>query len=246
MLRPMMVPYRLFYDERKSSIPNVFQVRSEENGSHFTGLRILDMLSRGPNAVNPDYVAMSRIRAYFADTFNMLDDAEKNLNIFLRSGVIESNNRVDEYADSIDAIKITAYGRYISDVLVHDFSYLDLVCLDCGVHNEGVAHALANLGNADRDLFLGSRKRERITARITKVRTFLDYLANEEAIEREVYSLDAADRIIMESLRSMYDVDERRVVKSANRNYGADTSPDAPGQEVADVDAGEEELFSPV
>jgi hypothetical protein len=158
-----------------------------------------------------------------------------------------SNNRVDEYSDSIDAIKITAYGRYIADVLAHNFSYLDLICLDCGIHNEGVSNTLALLGNADRDLFLASHKRERITARIKRVRTFLDYLTKEEAIEREVYNLDTTDRIIMESLRSMYDMDERRVLKSANRNYGADSSPEALGLEIADVDtdAGEEETFLP-
>lgn len=90
VLRPMMVPYRLFYDEQRSSIPNLFQVRSEENESHFTGLRILNMLSMGASSLNPDYVALSRIRAYFPETFNMLDDAEKNLNMFLKSGVVEA------------------------------------------------------------------------------------------------------------------------------------------------------------
>jgi hypothetical protein len=74
----------------------------------------------------------------------------------------------------------------------------------------------------------------------------LDYLAKEESIEREIYSLDAADKIIIASLRSMYDIDERRVARSANRNYGADPSPDAPGQDVSDADSGEEDLFVPV
>ena len=242
VLRPMMVPYRLFYDERKSSIPNVFQVRSEENGSHFTGLRVLDMLSKGARTVNPDYVPLSKLRAYFADTFNMLDDVERNLDVFLQTGVIESNNRVDEYVESIDAVKITAYGRYIAEVLVHDFAYLDLVCLDCGVHDEGVANTLSQLGNKDRDLFLDSRKRERILARVAKVQAFLGYLAREETIEREVYNLDAADKTIMDSLRSMYEIDEERVLRSANKNYGAAPAADGSGMEVADVDPGEEPL----
>lgn len=246
VLRPMMVPYRLFYDERRSSVPNLFQLRSEENASHFTGLRVLDMLSNGPRTVNADYVPMSKIRAYFADTFNMLDDVEKNLDIFLQMGVIESNNRLDKYQDSIDSVKITSYGRYIAEVLVHDFSYLDLVCLDCSVHDEGVSHSLAEFGNRDRDLFLNSKKRERITARIAKVRAFLDYLAKEETIEREIYSLDAADKTIMDSLRATYDLDERRVVRSANKNYGGDPYADAPGMETPESSESDEDLFPPV
>ncbi|REK17945.1 MAG: hypothetical protein DWQ37_05335 [Planctomycetota bacterium] len=244
VLRPMMVPYRLFYDERKSSIPNIFQIRSEENGSHFTALRLLDMLSKGPKAVNPDYVAVSKIRAYFADTFNMLDDVEKNLDVFLRGGVVESNNRVDEYVDTIDSVKITPYGRYIFDVLSHNFSYLDLVCLDCGIHDEGVANSLSELGNKDRDLFLDFKKRERITARIRKVRTFLDYLSHEENIEREGYGLDASDKKFMDVLRPAYDIDEQRVIRSANRNYGSDPSLDADGSEVneGDDESGEETI----
>jgi len=221
VLRPMMVPYRLFYDERKSSVPNVFQIRSEERGSHFTGLRILDMLSRGSASITPEYIPLSKLRAYFADTFNMLDDAEKTLDVFLRGGVVESNNRIDEYSDTIDSIRVTPYGIYVGEVLAHNFSYLDLVCLDCGVHDQGVADSLAQLGNRDRDLFLDYRKRDRINARVEKVRLFLNYLKREEEIEREIYALDATDRRIMESLRQKYDEDEGRVIRSANRNYGA-------------------------
>jgi len=243
VLRPMMVPYRLFYDEKKSNIPNVFQVRSEENGSHFTGLRLLDTLSKGSNAVNPDYVSMSKIKAYFADTFNMLDDVEKNLDVFLEHGVVESNNRLDSYSDSIDSVKITAYGRYICDVLAHDFSYLDLVCLDCGIHDEGVSHSLSIYGNRDLELFLNGKKRERITARVEKVRVFLTYLAKDEAIEREIYGLGASDKIIMEDLRKLYDKNERRVVRSATRNYGADPKVVLPDV----VDEGDEESsFEPI
>jgi hypothetical protein len=220
VLRPMMVPYRLFYDERKSSVPNIFQVRSDENGSHFTGLRILDMLSQKTALSNPEYVPLSRIRAHFADTFNMLDDAEKTLDVFLRGGIVESNNRVDEYCDTIDAVRITAYGLYLANELASNFSYLDLVSLDCGIHDQGVADSLAQLGNRDRDLFLDFKKRQQIDARIEKVRLFLDYLQREENLERDIYSLDGSERRIMGDLRGKYDEDESRVLRSANKNYG--------------------------
>lgn len=222
VLRPMMVPYRLFYDESKSSVPNVYQIRSETMGSHFTGVRILKMLRRGTDALNPDYVPMSRLKAYFAETFNMLDDAQKTLDVFLKGGVVESNNRVDEFDDSIDAVRITAFGSYICDTLAHNFSYLDLVSLDCGVHEQGTADALAAYGNKDRDLFFEGKKHDRIHARVEKVRVFLDYLQREEEIERDVYTLDANDERIMDALRAAYDDDERRVLRSAGRNYSPD------------------------
>ncbi|MDZ4851103.1 MAG: hypothetical protein SGI77_17585 [Pirellulaceae bacterium] len=220
VIRPMMIPYRLFYDERKSSIPNVFQIRSEVNGSHFTGIRILNMLSTGMNALNPDYVPLSHLRAYFADSFNMLDDAEKTLDVFLKGGVIESNNRVDEYSNAIDSLRITAYGRYILEKLPHNFSYLDLVCLDCGVHDQSVASSLADLGNKDRDLFLAFEKLERVQIRLKKVRFFLMYLEREENIERDIYDLDTRDPRVMPTILTSYALDEARVLKSAKKNYG--------------------------
>ena len=218
VLRPMMVPYRLFYDERRSSVPNIFQPRSEDRGSHFTGLRILDMLSKGSASNTPDYVPMSLVRAYFAETLNMLDDAEKTMDVFLKGGIIESNNRVDEYMDSIDAVKITAYGLYVSESLSTNFAYLDLVCLDCGVHDQGVSDSLSLLGNQDRDLFLEHRKRDRLDSRLQKVRLFLEYLKREEDTERELYSLDS-ERRFMPEIIDHYGEDEKRVLRSANNNY---------------------------
>jgi hypothetical protein len=219
VLRPMTVPYRLFYDEGKSSVPNVFQIRSEENGSHFTGLRILQMLSTGTSTLNPEYVQLSSIRAFIAETFEMLNDAEKTLDVFLKRGVIESNNRVDEYNESIDSTKITAFGLYILNSLAHTFSYLDLICLDCGVHDQRTADTLAVLGNTDRDCFLEFRKRERMNTRIRKVRCFLEYLENEGRIEREMYHLSGTEPVIMGPLVAGYYDDEARVVRSAEKNF---------------------------
>jgi hypothetical protein len=150
----------------------------------------------------------------------MLDDAEKTLDVFLKSGVIESSNRVDEYDDSIDAVRITAFGIYILDVLAHEFVYLDLVSLDCGVHEQSTADSLAVYGNRDMSLFHEGKKRERIEERVEKVRAFMDYLTREENIEREIYNIDTKDEAIMETLCSRYAEDEERVLKSAYRNYG--------------------------
>jgi hypothetical protein len=42
VLKPMMIPYRYYYDEELSNIPNIFKIRSSNKSSHFTSIRILD------------------------------------------------------------------------------------------------------------------------------------------------------------------------------------------------------------
>lgn len=88
------------------------------------------------------------------------------------------------------------------------------------MHDQGVADALAVLGNRDRELFLDFKKRARIAARIEKVRLFLDYLQREEDIERDLYAVDSKTKVIMKELRAKYNKDEKRVEQSANKNYG--------------------------
>ena len=56
VLKPVMIPYRYFYDENHSNIPNIFQIRSKRNGSHFTGLRILNRLAEGVDPTSHFYV----------------------------------------------------------------------------------------------------------------------------------------------------------------------------------------------
>lgn len=230
VLQPMMVPYRLFYDEEFSSVPNIYQVRSEVSGSHFTGLRILEFLSRGRASSNHEYVPLAKLRTYFADTFNMLDDLEKNLDVFLKMGVVESNNRVDEYEESIDSLKITAFGEYISKELAHNFSYVVLVCLDCGIHDEAVANSLASLGKQDIDLFLDRRKRERLKSRLNRALEFVEYLEKEEEREREIYSLDTTDKRLMVDIKSRYLKDALRVRKSGSRNVHRKNAAPLPGE----------------
>ncbi|WP_417744713.1 hypothetical protein [Rosistilla oblonga] len=220
VIRPMMVPYRLFYDERKSSVPNLYQVRSESTGSHFTGIRLLTMLLRDTASLNPSYVSVSKLRGYFAEVFGMVDDLERNLDVYLQRGIVEANNRLDYYSESVDDVKITAYGVYLMRNLAHSFTYLDLVSLDCAVHDEGVSASLSEYGNSDRTLFLEARKSERIRVRIDKVKEFIEYLKREERLEREIYSLDATDKVIMSDIESRFIEDSERVIRSADRNYG--------------------------
>jgi len=82
-----------------------------------------------------------------------------------------------------------------------------------------------HLGNQDRDLFLSSKKRERVQARVEKVRVFLDYLAREEKIEREIYGLESQGREIMVEIRKHYEIDAGKVLRSADKHVGPLSQP---------------------
>jgi hypothetical protein len=133
VLKPVMIPSRYYYDESLSHIPNILQIRSKDVGSHFTGLRILHLLTQKFEKSKESYTELAEMTAIFAETFSMLDDFRMNLSIMLKHGLIESRNRLDCYSEHVDAIKVTAFGVYFLKELHMHFTYLDLVCVDCAI-----------------------------------------------------------------------------------------------------------------
>ena len=186
-IKPMMIPDRFFYDESRSAIPNLFRVRSNRNGSHFTAHRILQFLSDGQSTTGSVYVETANRRDVCLNTFDMLEDYESNLDMLLRFGLVEANNRLDAFSDDVDAIRITNYGAYMAQELSYYFAYLDLVCVDVGVFDETFANEIAVSANEDYRLFRSSEKLERVVKRLDRVKTFLEYLKAEEDAETVVY-----------------------------------------------------------
>lgn len=190
VLKPVMMPYRFFYDESQSSIPNIFQVRNKKNGSHFTALRILKKLSDGIDPANPFYVSIGELKEFFSDKFNMVEDFELNIDIFLKWDLVEANNRVDFYSDQVDSVKITNYGLYIYNNLSSFFTYLELISTDCGYYDESIANDIVHLSKQDFALFKARKRVERVKARLDKAETFIDYLLGEEQAEVDFYRDD--------------------------------------------------------
>lgn len=221
VVKPVMVPDRFFYDEKKSAIPNLFQVRSKRNGSHFTAIRLLRMLIEGEDPSNPPYVSVVQLRDYFSDTFNMAEDFERNLDVLLRYGFVEANNRLDAYSQSVDNVKITNYGLYVLDELAFFFAYLDLVCIDCGVFEENMAHYFVIAANDDYKLFRRFQKLERVQQRLDKTEEFLKYLIREEKKEAEMYMYPGADLLISEDAMEKFKLERGRVLKSAAKYKNA-------------------------
>ena len=217
-IKPMMIPDRFFYDEARSAIPNLFRVRSRRNGSHFTALRILRALVDGESTSGSAYLPTPDLRDLFLYTFDMLEDYELNLDMLLRYGLVEANNRLDEFSDDVDAVKITNYGAYMAGELSYYFAYLDLVCVDVGVFDEGFGNELAESGNEDYRLFRSSEKVERVAKRLDRVKRFLQYLTGEEERENAVYvpqeSMQGFSRVAMARFRR----ERPRILRSAKHN----------------------------
>ncbi len=189
VLKPIMIPYRYFYDEGQSAIPNIFQIRSQNNGSHFTCLRILKKISFNLDASKTIYFSVAELMDYFVEYFDMKEDFENNLKMLLKYRLVESDNRLDEYSNDVDNIKITTYGYYVLNDMSKFFTYLELVCTDCGVFDETTANELYVIANREYRYFKAYDKRSRLKERLEKVDIFLDYLIEEEKLESDKYNL---------------------------------------------------------
>lgn len=216
VIKPVMVPTRYFYDEKLSDIPNIYQLRSARHGSHFTSLRILRKLSKGIDSLAPSYFSVAELRGYFAETFNMMEDFEKNLDILLKHGFVEASNRLDKYSIDLDEIKITNYGLYMLNELSHYFTYLDLICTDCGIFDQQVSNYLSEAAKDEYSLFNKREKVPRIHVRLNRVQQFLDYLKREEVAEREYYALGMpeSDMFSNKGLAN-FEIEKKSVLKSA-------------------------------
>jgi hypothetical protein len=125
---------------------------------------------------------MLELRTYFAETFNMIEDFTRNADILLKHGFVESNNRLDAYSESVDSLKITSYGLYMFNALAYDFTYLDIVCTDCGVFSEEVSNYLIEAARQEYALFTHRDRVARVKVRPDRVEHFIHYLQEEEQL----------------------------------------------------------------
>lgn len=218
VIKPVMVPARYFYDEKLSDIPNIYQLRSSRHGSHFTGLRILRKLAKGIDMSAPSYISVAELRTYFAETFNMLEDFERNLDVLLKHGFVEANNRVDMYTPEVDSVRITNYGLYMFNALAYYFTYLDLVCTDCGIFDQQVSNYLSEAAKEEYRHFTRNERMERIKVRLDRVEQFIEYLSQEELAEREMYTLGMPENEMFTfKAKESFSVEKQAVIKSASK-----------------------------
>lgn len=219
VLKPIMIPERFFYDEVTSHIPNIFKVRDEKHGSHFTGLRILSFLQEmSHDNLRGGLVDCSYLVQIFADKFNMKHDCELNLDLLLQRGYIESNNRLDLYSESVDKVRITAAGKYLLDSLYMDFTYIDLVCVDTPVYSEKICNELINYSSQEVDLYYNNLLRERIILRLEKTEKFIAYLKDYEMSELDSLGLINEVKVFSSGIENHFVEEKERVLRSAESN----------------------------
>jgi hypothetical protein len=225
VIKPVMIPTRYFYDELLSDIPNIYQLRYNRHSSHFTSLRILRKLARNVEGASASYLAIAEMKVYFSETFNMLEDFIKNVDILLKHGFVEADNRLDSYSDSVDSLKITGYGLYMFGELAYNFPYLDLVCTDTGLYSEAISNDLVEAAKSEYALFMRDERVERVRTRLARVEQFITYLSAEESRERELYSLKMADdEMFTFKCRMAFEAESARVLASAVKQPSARNS----------------------
>jgi len=218
VIKPMMIPDRMFYDEKLSRIPNLYRLRNDNNSSHFTGLRILNLLVQKFTSNASGFIDAKLFVQEFEEKYYLKEDCEKHLDIFMQKGIIESSNRLETYSGLIDQIKITAYGHYVFDTLAFNFAYLDLVSLDSGVFNEELNNYLAKSGNEESKHKQNNNIMDRMQTRIERVEQFIKYLEQQEIEEFDHFNLDASEAQFAKKVRASFSEEKERVINSAKKN----------------------------
>ncbi len=217
VLRPLLTPTRLFYDEKLSKVPNLFQIRTPEGGSHFTGLRILRHLTIGQVPSSPAYISFAEVRSFFGEIFAADKEFCLWVDRLLASNLIEASTRHDVFSDNIDSIRVTSFGQFVISELYKIFTYIELTATDCGIRDESVCNELARLSNAEVQLLNDRKRFERVKCRIEKAEIFMNYLSREEERELELFSLGTEYSFIPDMMRAWKD-EKPRVLHSARRN----------------------------
>ena len=218
VIKPVMVPSRYFYDEQLSDIPNIFQARDSRLASHFTSLRILRRLAKNIGGGSSEFVSIAELRTYFAETFRMVDDFALCMDILLRHGFVEANNRLDFFNETVDQVRTTNYGLYMLNELAFTFTYLDLVCSDCNYYDEEACNSITSFANDEYKLFIGRDRAERVNIRLKRTEAFISYLADEEARENGVFDLKIpAGEGFADKLKESFVAESKRVLASAGK-----------------------------
>ncbi|MBE9584024.1 AAA family ATPase [Mucilaginibacter sp. JRF] len=217
VIKPMMIPDRFFYDEKKSKIPNLYQLRNDANSSHFTGLRILQFLHNSSgNSKSNGFVDAKYLIQIFDSTYGAKEDCIGHLILFLEKGLIEANNRLEIFSDEVDSVKITALGEYLFNYLAFNFAYIDLICVDCAIFDETLNNQLVRSSNMELRYYQDKDFMSRIKVRIERIDAFIAYLAKLEGQEFIDLALGSTEVRFTDKLRAELDKQKEIIMKSAN------------------------------
>lgn len=187
-LKSVMLGEKLYYRESDDNpVMNVFECSTYQNSSHFTSLRILNLLQSHKDVYNAEgrgFIEWSKVQYEFENAFDNLDDVLFSAQRLLKWKLIEVNTKSNDSFENVTHIKCTSAGNYYLCSLHKEFAYIDLVLQDTPLNDLAIAQELTeymkqvdNLSGKEED------KRERILVRFNRIKLFLEYLLQEESHE---------------------------------------------------------------
>jgi len=180
LLRSIAFAERRYYDSTKSLIHNLFSIEDDGFYSHFQKLRILRYLDSARQidaAPGRGHVDVGRLFQAFRGLVSDEEGMRRVIDPLLKNRLIEASNGYRVQGEAADQVRLTSAGHYYLTTLVEEFSYLDLVSTDTPVKSREWFDRICDVALADGGLAQG------INERAAKVAVFLEYLADEEALE---------------------------------------------------------------
>ncbi len=188
-VKSVMLKDRMYYKETiDNPVMNVFDCGTERNSSHFTALRLLELLRLHNSEYSPmgrGFIEWNKVLYEFENSFDNLDDVIRTAERLVRWRLIEVNTKSQESLQDVTHVMITGAGDYYLKYLVNKFCYLDLILQDTPLNDGALRDELAlfmkkvdNLTGRDED------KYQRTLVRFERVDLFLKYLKEQEDLER--------------------------------------------------------------
>jgi hypothetical protein len=234
-VKSIMLGDRKYYKEDTCPIINVFEIApSENNSSHFTALRILDLFLRMRGEANNEgrgYYEIGKAAAYFDNLFDNRADFIRNMNKLVRGRLIEVNTRSQDTILGASHARVTSAGWYYRRRLIGNFTYLDLVLQDTPICDYGLVKTLRNsIVDVDNLPDPEQFKLPRLKVRLDRVEKFLNYLDAEEKAEACKFNLGPGSSLIslniiprlMDAFRNQSEWILNRVKENRER-YGDET-----------------------
>jgi hypothetical protein len=109
------------------------------------------------------------------------------------------------------------------EYLASQFTYLDLVSLDCGLGDERLHHGFCKSASEERTMAMNYDKEGRLDSRLKRVQAFVEYLQREEAREKSEFLLAETEEI-MTTVAAAFTAEEPRILASARKNLAKVTA----------------------
>jgi hypothetical protein len=166
----------------------------------------------------------------FAETFDNVRDIAVTLDRLVNKQLIEVNTRATDTVSGASHVRVTAAGWYYLRYLARTFAYLDLVLQDTPLNDGSVEKRLRqsvydvnNLADKEQE------KYDRMQVRFNRTLWFLDYLAQEEKRDFDIFDLQRAPAPLcdpfMPTIVSTFRKD-REYIEKRLREGNVDDTPD--------------------